>query len=153
MRGVRLLIAVAAVVAVGVGFVLVRPDDDEPAATTQPTTTPIPPTTEPGPTPTTAPAPPVTTEPAPEATLIVVRVRGGRPLGGIARATANEGDRVVVTVGSDVSDHVHVHGYDLFADVRPGAPARISFQATLTGRFEIELEDRGRQIAQLTVVP
>lgn len=149
MRGMRLLIALAAVAVLAVGFVLVRPNDDEPPATTA-TTTPTPPTLEPGPTTT---APTATTEPAPEVTRIVVRVRGGRPLGGIARATANEGERVVVTVGSDVSHHVHVHGYDLFADVRPGAPARISFRANLTGRFEIELEDRHEQIAQLTVVP
>jgi hypothetical protein len=29
----------------------------------------------------------------------------------------------------------------------------MQFRASLTGRFEIELEDFGRQIAQLTVVP
>jgi hypothetical protein len=151
MRGMRLLIALAAVAVLAVGFVLVRPDDDdgESAATTTTPTATAPATAEPAPT-TTAETP---TETKPAVTRIVVRVRGGRPLDGIARATANEGERVVVTVGSDVSDHVHVHGYDLFADVGPGQPARISFIANLTGRFEIELEDRGRQIAQLTVVP
>jgi hypothetical protein len=80
-------------------------------------------------------------------------VRGGRPVDGIARATANEGDSVLVIVRSDVADHVHVHGYDLMGDVGPGSPARMQFRASLTGRFEIELEDRGQQIAQLTVVP
>lgn len=151
MRGMRLLIALAAVAVLAVGFLLVRPDDDdgEAASTTTAPTMTAPPTAEPGPT-TTAETP---TETKPAVTRIVVRVRGGRPLDGIARATANEGERVVVTVGSDVSDHVHVHGYDLFADVGPGQPARIAFNANLTGRFEIELEDRGRQIAQLTVVP
>ena len=55
---------------------------------------------------------------------------------------------------SDVADEVHVHGYDLMADVAPGqAGARSQFTANLTGRFEIELEDRGKQIAQLTVLP
>jgi hypothetical protein len=151
MRGMRLLIALAAVAVLAVGFVVVRPDDDdgEAAATTTTPTVTAPPTAEPAPT-TTAETP---TETRPAVTRIVVRVRGGRPVGGIVRATASENERVVVTVGSDVSDHVHVHGYDLFADVRPGQPARISFRATLTGRFEIELEDRARQIAQLTVVP
>jgi hypothetical protein len=141
-----MLIAVAAVVTVAVGFVLVRPDDDESteATATAATTAPTGPTTTAETTP---------TEPQPEVTRMVVRVRGGRSIDGIVRATASKGERVVVTVGSDVSDHVHVHGYNLFADVRPGQPARIEFRATLTGRFEIELEDRGRQIAQLTVVP
>ena len=141
MTGVRLLIALAAVVLLALGFVLVRPDDEEAVDTTAPTTGETTPTT-------TAAA-----EPEPGVTRIVVRVRDGRSIDGIVRATASEGDRVVVTVGSNVSDHVHVHGYDLFADVRPGRPARISFEASRTGRFEIELEDRGEQIAQLTVVP
>ena len=148
MRGMRLLIAAVAVVAVAVGFVVVRPDDESGSPTTPTTTAPT--ATEPGQTTTAETA---TTEPAPEVTRIVVRVRGGRSIDGIVRATASKGERVVVTVGSDVADHVHVHGYDLFADVGPSRPARIEFQATRTGRFEIELEDRGRQIAQLTVVP
>ena len=69
------------------------------------------------------------------------------------RASTDKGDGVVVLVTSDVADEVHVHGYDLMRDVAPGAPARIAFQATIPGRFEIELEDRGVQIAELTVNP
>ena len=59
--------------------------------------------------------------------------------------------RVDVLGTSAVGDEVHVHGYDLSRDVAPGAPARIAFPATIPGRFEIELEDRGVQIAELTV--
>jgi hypothetical protein len=145
MRGMRLLIVIAAVAALAVAFVLVRPgDDDQAAPTTVPTTTDT--TTE-------AETETTPTEPAPEQIRLVVTVRDGRPVGGIARATASEGDPVLVVVRSDVSDHVHVHGYDLMGDVAPGRPARMQFRASLTGRFEIELEDRGQQIAQLTVVP
>jgi hypothetical protein len=90
---------------------------------------------------------------APKAVQIVVRVRGGKPVDGIVRAQARKGDPVVVIVGSDVSDEVHIHGYDLKGDVAPGMPVRIRFDANLTGRFEIELENRGEQIAQLTVLP
>ena len=82
-----------------------------------------------------------------------VAIRGGEPVGGIVRVTASKGDVVVVTVRSDVAEEVHVHGYDLMADVAPGKPARLRFTASLTGRFELELEDRGKQIAQLTVLP
>ena len=56
---------------------------------------------------------------------LVVTIRGGEPVGGIVRAEANKGDPVVVIVRSDVADEVHVHGYDLMADVAPGKPARI----------------------------
>jgi len=93
-----------------------------------------------------------TTAPPPVA-ILRVTVRGGSPAGGIQRLTVRQGERVRVRVTSDVSDHVHVHGYDLFGDVAPGSPATIQFRATLTGRFEIELEDRGTPIAELEVRP
>jgi hypothetical protein len=96
-----------------------------------------------------------TTQPPPVAKPAEVRVRivGGAPRGGIVRRTVDQGNRVVVIVTSDVSDHVHVHGYDLFGDVAPGMRARIAFRARIPGRFVIELEDRHAQIAELTVEP
>jgi hypothetical protein len=56
-------------------------------------------------------------------------------------------------VRSDVADHVHLHGYDLMRDVAPGAPAQLVFTADIPGRFEIELEDRHLQLAELEVRP
>jgi hypothetical protein len=133
----------AAAIAV-VLFFLFRPeDDDEAATTTRPATM-----TE---TPTETAA---TTEPAEAGpTRIAVRVRNGNVAGGIQRATVERGDRVVLVVRSDVADHVHVHGFDLLADVAPGRPARFDFRADLVGRFEIELEDRALQIVELRVNP
>jgi hypothetical protein len=115
-------------------------DTDE--TTTQPTTTTTTTTTEP-------PPPP----PPPGPTEVRVRIVAGAPQGGIVRESVDQGDRVVVIVTSDVSDHVHVHGYDLMADVGPGMRARIPFRATIPGRFVIELEERRAQIAELTVTP
>ena len=86
-----------------------------------------------------------------QATKMTIVVVGGVPKGGITRATVHQGDRVVVAVTSDVSDEVHVHGYDLKANVAPGKPARISFEANIPGRFDIELERRSLQIGDLTV--
>jgi FtsP/CotA-like multicopper oxidase with cupredoxin domain len=95
-----------------------------------------------------------TTEPPPGPTEVRIRVVNGGPAGGtIVRETVDKGDRVVVIVTSDVSDHVHVHGYDVVRDVTPGKRARIAFRARLPGRFVIELEDRHAQIAELTVNP
>ena len=100
---------------------------------------------------TTAPPPPPPPPTPPKPNMVRVNVRGGVPVGGVVRASTEKGDRVVLVVTSDVSDHVHVHGYDLMRDVGPGAPARIAFKATIPGRFEIELEDRRVPIAELTV--
>jgi len=64
-----------------------------------------------------------------------------------------QGDTVRFRVRSDVADEVHVHGYDLMKDVEPGQTITFSFPATITGIFEIELENAGEQIAQLRVDP
>jgi heme/copper-type cytochrome/quinol oxidase subunit 2 len=142
MRDKRLLIGVGVIVALVAFFFIFRPgDDDETGTGTTTTAVTEPTTTE------------TATTAAPEATQLVVTIRGGEPVDGIVRAEARKGDRVVVIVRSDVADEVHVHGYDLMADVAPGKPVRIEFTANLTGRFEIELEGRGKQIAQLTVLP
>jgi hypothetical protein len=145
----RLLIGLGAVAALVVLFLVFRPGGGDDEGQAAPTTTAETTVTEPSGATTTEPA----TTTAPKAVQIVVRVRGGKPVDGIFRAQARKGDPVVVIVGSDVSDEVHVHGYDLMGDVAPGRPVRIRFDATLTGRFEIELEQRGEQIAQLTVLP
>jgi hypothetical protein len=62
-----------------------------------------------------------------------------------------KGDKVVLVVRSDVADEIHLHGYNLSADVTAGGVARIPFVATVPGRFEAELEQRGVKIADLTV--
>ena len=151
MRDRRLLIGLGVLVALVALFLVFRPaDDDEESAGATTTAVTEPPTLEP--TTTETETEPATTA-APEGTQLVVTIRGGEPVDGIVRAEAKKGDPVVVIVRSDVADEVHVHGYDLSADVAPGKPVRIEFTANLTGRFEIELEGRGKQIAQLTVLP
>jgi hypothetical protein len=94
-----------------------------------------------------------TTPAAAKPTVVRIVVENGQPKGGTVRRTVTEGDRVVLVVKSDVTDHVHLHGYDIMRDVVAGGRARIAFKATLPGRFEVELEDRGVPIAELTVRP
>ena len=95
-----------------------------------------------------------TTEPeAEQPTVVRVNVVGGVPEDGIVRASVSKGDRVALVVRSDVADEVHVHGYDISKDVTAGGTARIVFTADIAGRFEVELEERGVQIADLTVTP
>jgi carbamoylphosphate synthase small subunit len=121
-------------------------DDGESAATTTEATTTSETTTTTTTTETTPPPPPGPTE-------IRIVVVDGAPKGGIVRERVEKNDRVVLVVRSDVADHVHLHGYDVMRDVAPGKPARLPFKATIPGVFEVELEDRGLQIADITVQP
>jgi hypothetical protein len=145
----RLLIIVAAVVAAAGLFLVLRPDDgDDDARTTTPTTATTGSTTT---TPTTTLPPPPPAPPPPA--QVRVTVRDGRPVGGIRRVTVGKGRRVVLTVVSDVADHVHLHGYNLMRDVAPGRPARLAFRATIVGTVEAELEDLGVPLATVTTQP
>jgi hypothetical protein len=84
-------------------------------------------------------------------TVVSIVVVNGQPQGGIVRQTVSKGDRVVIVVKSDVADEIHLHGYDRSTDVTAGGTARLPFTADVPGRFEVELESRGVQIADLTV--
>ena len=92
-----------------------------------------------------------TTVQARQVTAIPIKVVDGKPQGGIARPSVEHDARVVLIVKSDTADEVHLHGYDLSVDVAAGGTARLAFTATIRGRFEVELEQSGVQIAELTV--
>ena len=145
----RALIIAATVVVAAVLFIVLSPDDDdEPSASTTTTATTTNTTTEREPT-VPPPRPPAPPPPA----QVRITVREGRPVGGIRRVTVGQGRRVVLIVTSDVSDHVHLHGYNVFRDVAPGRPARLAFRATIVGTVEVELEDRHVPIARITTQP
>ena len=126
-------------------FLALSPDDDEPAATT---TTAMQATTE-----ATATTAPATTAPEePEVVTIRLEVPADT-VAEVRRLSVQRGREVELVIVSEVSDHLHVHGYDLLADVGPGLPGTIAFTADAPGRFEIELEERGVQLAELEVRP
>ena len=142
MRKIVLVLGGAAVL-VGL-FLVVRPGDDGDDDEASPSPPP----------PATATRATTTTPPTPAGpTRIRIVVRSGRVVGGLRRARLERGERAVLIVRADVSDHVHLHGYDIMRDVAPTRPARIRFRATIPGRFEVELEDRKLQIAELEVRP
>lgn len=61
------------------------------------------------------------------------------------------GSTVTIRIDADVADHVHLHGYDVLADVGPASQAEIMFTADVPGVFEIELEDSGTFLFQIVV--
>jgi cytoskeletal protein RodZ len=88
-----------------------------------------------------------------EPAVRTITVVDGQPEGGIKTISYDKGDQVRLKVSSDVADEIHVHGYDLMKDVKKGGSVQFSFAATIEGRFEIELENAGTQIANLEVDP
>jgi len=138
----RKVALIAAVLGLAVAvFLALRSSDNEATSTAASTTVAATTTT-----------PPITTAPA-EPTTIAIVVAGGRPTGGIQRIRLTKGEKAVLVVTSDVADEIHFHGYDLGADVQAGGSAQIPFTATTVGRFEVELEERGVQLAEIDVRP
>jgi hypothetical protein len=82
-----------------------------------------------------------------------IAVKNGKPVGGIAELTYSEGEQVRFRVDSDISEEIHVHGYDIAKDVEAGGSVLFDFPATIEGLFEVELEHLGQQIAELRVNP
>jgi hypothetical protein len=85
--------------------------------------------------------------------IATIKVVDGQPVGGVQDLTFTEGDDIRFRVESDVSDEVHFHGYDVGKDVEAGGSVTFDVPATITGKFEVELESRVTQLAEITVNP
>jgi hypothetical protein len=148
----RLAIVVGAIVVLIVAYVLISGGSDDgtkdatqPAAT-QPAATQSTESTDTSPT-TTA------TEPAAAPAPPTVRVVDAKPQGGVKKLTFKKGDQIRFRIVSDTADEIHVHGYDLMKDVAKGGSVTFSFKGSIDGRFVVELEGHGEQIAELDVEP
>lgn len=80
-------------------------------------------------------------------------VRGGEPVGGVAELDFDAGEVVRFRVKSDVADELHLHGYDISKPVSAGGSASFEFTADIEGIFELELEERAVQLAELQINP
>lgn len=98
-----------------------------------------------------APAESEPDKPGPEVTIVEVRVKSGRVRTARELVTVAQSALIKIEVTSDVSDEVHVHGYERKVEVEPGKKAVLKFHADLTGRFEIELEESGLLLFELRV--
>jgi hypothetical protein len=66
---------------------------------------------------------------------------------------ANQNERVILRVRSDVADELHVHGYDLSAPLPAGELVSLTFVAGRSGRFGVELHGAHRELGTLEVQP
>ena len=108
-------------------------------------------TTDSGTTPSGPSSSPSLAPPSPTGTSIDVSFAAGQVNGDVGRISAPLDEPVTITVASDVADEMHVHGYDLTAEVGPDAAGTLTFQASLPGVFEVELEQRGTLLLTLQV--
>ena len=97
----------------------------------------------------TAPVP-VTSEAA-AGTQLTVEVTAGQVSGDTGRVPVPLGELVTLTVTSDAADELHLHGYDLTAQLEPGQPASLTFPADIAGVFEAELHEAGTVLLSLQV--
>ena len=80
-------------------------------------------------------------------------IKGGRLISGPALMQVHEGEQVTLTIKSDGSDELHLHGYDLHARISPGETASLRFKADRTGRFGLELHKAHTELGALEVYP
>ncbi len=97
---------------------------------------------------------PTLDSPAPTSTPtqdgVEIEIEDGQVIGPL-EIGVDAGETMTLEIKADVEDRVHIHGYEVFADIGPDQDALIQFQATLPGVFDIELEDSGLHITKLRV--
>ena len=135
-RNQRIALLAVAVVVIVFAFVVLQPADEAqtPVATTPTTAT-------------------TTAAPEPEPEFTTIRIRDGQPAGEVRDIEVQTGDRVRLAFDSDVTEEIHIHGYDRLIALTPGETVRETFTADAEGIFEIELHGSGALVANLEVRP
>lgn len=137
-------LTLAAVVLVA-AFLVARPKDED-ATPTTPTAPPGATTrndaTQPAKTTATRPPPAPKRDPGPLLTK-----------GRVKEISVRRGDTVRLRARSSQPEELHVHGYDLVRELKPGQTGRLRFKADLEGIFEIEFERSKTKVASLKVEP
>ena len=89
----------------------------------------------------------------PKEEIAVIEVKGGQPVGGVQELEFTKGEDIRFKVVSDVTDEVHLHGYDVSQEVKAGGSTTYDVPATIEGVFEVELEESVVPIGEVTVSP
>ena len=88
-----------------------------------------------------------------EPRVFELTIKNNTLAGGPEAIRVTEGEDIVIKITSDASGEVHVHGYDKTLELTKDVPAELAFRATITGRFEYELEDTHTPLGALEVLP
>ena len=127
-------LGIAAIIAV-VAVIVLSGGGDETDKAADATATPTPSTSEATATPTPKPKPPL--------------LRAGKE----PTLSFDQGDTVRFRVRHGDAEEVHIHGYDIKQDLAANETANVSFEASIPGIFEVELEHSGTPLGRLKVEP
>lgn len=68
----------------------------------------------------------------------VLAIANGRVPDNMRRIRVKQNDTVKLEWSTDKPISVHLHGYDIEQDIKPGAVSEMTFVARATGRFTVE---------------
>lgn len=83
--------------------------------------------------------------------MIEVAVADGEVTIESERVDVALGSTVMIIVSADITEEIHLHSYDVLADVTPDEPGQIVFVADVPGVFEIEFEQSGMFLFEVAV--
>lgn len=142
------LLAIAAVVLVG-GIALAASSGGDDGSDPGTETTAAPQTVQ-----TTGPGEKPKEEPdRPAPRMEVIRIRDGKPAGGVETLRFERGETIRLRFSADAPGEVHIHGFDHEFDVNDTGSKIVRFKADLEGIFEIEEHDTGELLAKLEIRP
>jgi hypothetical protein len=72
-----------------------------------------------------------------------ISIRDRHVEGGESTLRVIRGDTVLMRLRADESVSLHLHGYDLRADLSPASTTNVRFEATIAGRFPITAHEFG----------
>lgn len=91
-----------------------------------------------------------------------IRIEGGEVAEDMRAIRVTEEDTVHLHWSADAPLVLHLHGYDIEKEVKPGTLTEFTFDARITGRFPVDAHDKGesrgatherKPIAYLEVYP
>lgn len=83
--------------------------------------------------------------------VVAVVVKAGKVTPNGANVRVEDGQRVQVSLDSDATESIHVHGYDKTVEVKPGGTDQVTFVADQKGVFEVETHETEKLVAKLIV--
>jgi len=97
------------------------------------------------------PGSPESLTPDGDARVIDATISGGAVQTDSERVEVELGKTVRLVILSDANDELHVHGYELKRPITAGTELTLEFVADIPGVFEVELEEAGVRLFELSV--